>query len=291
MQRDWQSPLALCLLVIVWGSAFGLTTFALQGFSAVEVSFGRTFLAAIVVSLVAISTGQGLPQGLVEWKWLSALGVFGLAIPVTMLAWSQKTISSGVAAICISAVPLFILLLTRIVLKEPVSQRKWIGFAIGFAGLIWLAGPAAIQEIGKEGQVFAQIICIFTSVFYAIGAIIIKLMPSIPPFRATAGSMISGTVFLAPFGYSAFGATTDVQFIPLIALIALGVFPSGVGQLIRYFTVKRRGPVYVSIVGYLLPIWAGFVGYIFLGEVLSPSTILAYCVIITGIIIARDRNP
>lgn len=290
MQRDWQSPLALCLLVIVWGSAFGLTTFALQGFSAVEVSFGRTFLAAIVVSLVAISTGQGLPQGLVEWKWLSALGVFGLSIPVTMLAWSQKTISSGVAAICISAVPLFILLLTRIVLKEPVSRRKWIGFAIGFAGLIWLAGPAAIQEIGKEGQVFAQIVCIFTSVFYAIGAIIIKLMPSIPPFRATAGSMISGTVFLAPFGYSAFGATTDVQLIPLIALISLGLFPSGVGQLIRYFTVKRRGPVYVSIVGYLLPIWAGFVGYIFLGEVLSPSTILAYCVIITGIIIARDRN-
>lgn len=290
MKTDWLSYAFIVFLVIVWGSAFGLTSVALNGFSPIETSFGRTALAAVVVAGVAIISGQGIPNTLLEWRWLSILGIIGLAAPVTLLSWAQQSIPSTVAAIFISSVPLFILLATRLILREPVSRRKWTGFAIGFAGLVWLAGPAAISQIGDEGQAVAQLACILVAIGYASGGILIKLMPSIPPFRATAGTMISGAVFLAPFGYSAFETALVVPTVPLIALITLGVLPSGIGQNIRYIVVKRRGPVFMSIVGFLIPIWAGFVGLFILDEPLTLHTVSAYAVILVGLLISRDRR-
>lgn len=289
MKVDWLAYIFVALLVVIWGSAFGLTTVALDGFSPVETSFGRTALAAFIVAGVAIASGQGLPNTLLEWRWLSLLGVLGLALPVTILSWAQLSVPSSVAAIFISSVPLFILLAARVILREPVSRRKWTGFAIGFAGLVWLAGPAAIYQIGNEGQGVAQLSLILVAMGYASGGIIIKLMPPVPPFRATAGTMIAGAVFLSPFGYTALGTALGAPTVPLIALIALGVLPSGAGQLIRYFVVKRRGPVFMSVVGFLLPVWAGVVGFFLLDEALTLHTVSAYAIILGGLLISRDR--
>lgn len=290
MKTDWLSYFFIVFLIIVWGSAFGLTSVALEGFSPVETAFGRTALAAIVVASVALVSGQGIPNTLLEWRWLSILGIVGLAAPITLLSWAQQSIPSTVASIFISSVPLFILLATRVILREPVSRRKWTGFAIGFAGLVWLAGPAAIKQIGDEGQAIAQLACILVAVGYAGGGIVIKLMPSVPPFRATAGTMISGAVFLAPFGYTAIETALGAPTVPLIALIVLGVLPSGVGQNIRYIVVKRRGPVFMSVVGFLIPVWAGFVGFVILDEPLTLHTVSAYAVILGGLLISRDRR-
>lgn len=290
MKTDWLSYVFVGFLIIVWGSAFGLTSVALEGFSPVETSFSRTALAAIVVASVAIVSGQGIPNTWLEWRWLSILGIVGLAAPITLLSWAQQSIPSTVASIFISSVPLFILLATRVILREPVSRRKWTGFAIGFAGLVWLAGPAAINQIGDEGQAIAQLACILVAVGYASGGIVIKLMPSVPPFRATAGTMISGAVFLAPFGYTAFETALGAPMVPLIALIVLGVLPSGVGQNIRYIVVKRRGPVFMSVVGFLIPVWAGFVGFVILDEPITLHTVSAYAVILGGLLISHDRR-
>lgn len=289
MNRDWISFLSVAILVVIWGSAFGLTAVALDGFTPFEVSFGRTLLAAIVVTIVAIASGQGLPNTLLEWQWVSLIGIVGLAIPVTALAWAMQSVPSSVASIFIAAVPLFILAMARIILKERISKRKWLGFVIGFSGLAWLAGPSALGDLGKTGQGLAQLVLIVTALGYASGGIIIKLMPEIPPFRATAGSMIAGSIFLAPFGSSALVSALHVPIIPLLALLALGFFSSGIGQLIRYFTVKRKGPVFMSVVGYMLPIWAGFVGYFILDEAMTWHTISAYIIILGGLIISRDR--
>ena len=289
MKTDWLPYALVAFLVIVWGSAFGLTTVALEGFSPVETSFGRTALAAVVVAIVAIVSGQGIPNTLLEWRWLSLLGIVGLAAPVTLLSWAQVSIPGSVASIFISSVPLFILLATRVILREPVSRRKWTGFAIGFTGLVWLAGPAAISQVGAEGQALAQLSCILVAMGYASGGIVIKVMPSIPPFRATAGTMIAGAVFLLPFGYSAFETALGAPLVPLIALIALGILPSGIGQNIRYVVVKRKGPVFMSVVGFLIPVWAGFVGFVILDEPLTLHTVSAYSIILIGLLISRDR--
>ena len=242
-----------------------------------------------MVAIVAMVSGQGIPNTLLEWRWLSLLGIVGLAAPVTLLSWAQVSIPGSVASIFISSVPLFILLATRVILREPVSRRKWTGFAIGFTGLVWLAGPAAISQVGAEGQALAQLSCILVAMGYASGGIVIKVMPSIPPFRATAGTMIAGAVFLLPFGYSAFETALGAPMVPLIALIALGILPSGIGQNIRYVVVKRKGPVFMSVVGFLIPVWAGFVGFVILDEPLTLHTVSAYSIILIGLLISRDR--
>ena len=101
--------------------------------------------------------------------------------------------------------------------------------------------------------------------------------------------MISGAVFLLPFGYSAFETAIGAPIVPLIALITLGILPSGIGQNIRYIVVKRKGPVFMSVVGFLIPLWAGFVGFVILDEPLTFHTVSAYSIILIGLLISRDR--
>ena len=86
MKIDWLSYVFIVFLIIIWGSAFGLTSVALDGFSPIETSFGRTALAAIVVAGFAIVSGQGIPNTMLEWRWLSLLGIIGLAAPITLLS-------------------------------------------------------------------------------------------------------------------------------------------------------------------------------------------------------------
>ena len=75
----------------------------------------------------------------------------------------------------------------------------------------------------------------------------------------------------------------------MVALLALGVFQTGLAQFLRYVAIRRAGPVFVSIVAYLIPIWAGVLGVAFLDESITVAAVAAYALILCGILIARDR--
>ena len=118
---------------------------------------------------------------------------------------------------------------------------------------------------------------------------IVRAMPPIPSLPATAAAHISAAVFLLPFGVAA-APDTWPDTTPLVALVALGVFQTGLAQFLRVVAIRRAGPVFVSIVGYLIPIWAGVLGVALLDETVTSRAVAAYALILGGILIARDRR-
>lgn len=286
-RADARSWALVGALTTIWGSSFFLIAVALEGFDPLPLAAGRVSFAALALGLAVWATGARLPASSRDWAWCGALGAVGLALPFTLLAWAQQTVPSGVAAICIASVPLFVLALARLVFGDAIGPRKWAGFAIGLGGVAWLAGPDAVAGLGSGGGL-GQIACLGAALCYACGAMIVRAMPPIPPLGATAAAHIAAAVFLLPFGVAgapeAWPAAT-----PLAALAALGVVQTGLAQFLRFVAIRRAGPVFVSIVGYLIPIWAGVLGVALLGETVTLQAVAAYALILVGILIARDR--
>ena len=287
MKIDWIAYGSIAILVMIWGGAFALTAVALEGFSPMGVASGRMALAALIVVPIAIVTGRGLPKTLNHWMWAGLLGVFNFAVPFMLVSWGQLQVPSSITAAYISAIPLFVLVFSRVILKYPVSIRRWIGFAIGFAGLIWLADPREI--LVSNAGLLPQLAIISATVGMAMGTIIIRLMPNLHPLTAIAGALIVGSIVSLPFGIGNI-MSADASLRPLVGLLLLGLLPTGIAQVLRFFTVKRTSPVFVSTIGYLVPIWAGVLGVLFLHETIGLNEVIAYVLIVSGLLIARERR-
>ncbi|MGC1442469.1 MAG: EamA family transporter [Burkholderiaceae bacterium] len=293
---------ALSLLTIVWGSSFLLISLSLREFTPAEVVSARLILGGLFLVVMVYLTGQSM-RGLAQhWKWLLVVGSLNYAIPFYSLAWAQQTVPSSTTAIFMSGIPLFTLLMTRVILRETVSTRRWLGFAIGFAGLVWLTGSASLDGLAdlddlsmRHGQFVLLIACIF----FALGSIIIRRMPRMPALPATAVMLVTGGLILLPFGgYGAAGKAVDILAQDLsnpgpavgilAALVFLALIPTGFGQFMRTFTIQSYGPVFYSIVGYLVPIWATILGIWILNETISVDVIVAFAVILAGLLLAHD---
>lgn len=286
MKYHWTSYFSLVVMVMIWGSAFALTRMALQGFSPVGVASGRLLLGALVVAPIAIMSGQGLPKTLKNWGWCGLLGVTNFVVPFTLIAWGQLEVPSNITATIVSSIPLFVLFFSWLFLKTPVSKRKWVGFTIGLIGLIWLADPRS--DAAQTIHLLSYIAILAACMGMALGAVIISMMPNMPSIQAMSGTLIVSALVALPFGWREIDPGMASQT-AIIGLLLLGVLPTGIAQILRHFTVKRTSPVFVATATYLIPIWAGFLGYLFLDERLSLPAVLAYALIVTGLLISRDR--
>lgn len=289
MRLDWISLVSLAVLTIVWGSSFALTTVALESFTPSGILAGRLWLSTAVITAVALALGHRLPSDRATWARCALLGCLSTIVPFFLLAWGQQQVPSAVAAIFISVGPLFTLALSRLLLHEAVSPRKWAGFAVGLAGLIWLIGPASLADLGLASDLPGQLACMGAALSYALGAMVIRLMPPLPPLQATMTAQLSATVISLPLLWSAIPLVAPTPE-ALIALAILGIIQTAVAQLLRFYIVRRAGPVFMSTVGYLIPLWAGFVGIAFLDESLTLQSATGFALILTGLLLARNRQ-
>jgi drug/metabolite transporter (DMT)-like permease len=287
LRADARSWGLVAALTTIWGSSFFLIAVALRGFAPLPLASGRVAFAALALGVALMVMGARLPRDGAVWGWCAGLGALGLAGPFSLLAYAQQTVPSGVAAIYIASVPLFVLLLSRVVFGDRITPRKWLGFAIGLGGIAWLAGPEAARGL-LGGGLLGQGACLLAALGYASGAMIVRGMPPVEPLSATAAAHFAAAALLAPFGIAGLpGAAPPMEAV--VALATLGVLQTGLAQFLRFVAIRRAGPVFVSIVGYLIPIWAGLLGVGFLGETLTLRAVAAYGLILGGILIARDR--
>ena len=76
----------------------------------------------------------------------------------------------------------------------------------------------------------------------------------------------------------------------MIALLYLGVFPTGVAWLLRFNILKNNGLVFQSQVAYLIPIFGVILGYIFLNELITSKVIVSLLLVILGIYLVKTSN-
>jgi drug/metabolite transporter (DMT)-like permease len=287
---DW---LLFIVLGFMWGSSYlfikigvdaGLPPFTLI---AMRLGIGLALLAAVVVA-----ARESLPRDPRTYGHLIVMGAVNIAIPFSLITWAELTVDSALAAILNAAVPLFVILIAAVFLRdERITFNRLAGLAVGFIGVVILVGfdPAKLAS----GNFAGEIALIGSTLSYACGAVYAKrnihgLRPMIPAIFQVGFAFAMVTVLAFVFERP-IDVVSRITPEALFAVIWLGILGSGLAYLVFFRLLGRWGATRTSMVAYLLPVVGIALGALVLQEPLAPSTVLGTALVIAGIALVNSR--
>ena len=212
---------------------------------------------------------------------LVVLGLFNNALPFTLIAWGQKHIDSGIAAIANAPVPLFVALLAlRFRPSERVTGLRLVGVLLGFVGVAVLAG---LNPDGGWLAVAGTLACTGAALSYAGSNLFAQSrFAETQPLVMVAASTLAATVLLTPL------ALFDVPdrmpgWETWAAVAALGVGGTAIALILYYRMLAAYGASRASLVTYLIPSIALLYGAAILDEPLTANAIAGLLLILGGV--------
>lgn len=286
-------------LTVLWASAYAFTRLAVShddpslGFPPQFIIPMRISAGAIVLLIVAALTRQAWPP-FSDWKsWLimAVMGSVGTAAPFLLITTAQKTVDSSLAALYVSAAPLFTSILAHIFFHDDyIHRRKAFGLVIGFLGVAVLFGPEAVASFGSA-SVLAQAMCLLATFFYASSSIIARYGRNIPPFVFSAGFLVFGAITTWPLLFMVDFETLTPSTSAIAGLVGLAIGPTAIASVLYMILIQRTSATFVSLTGYMIPILSAIIGYFAFRELQSWNAFLAFALILGGVWLAQRQQP
>ena len=285
---------ALAVVYVVWGSTYLGILYAIDTIP-VFLSMGIRFvLAGGLLYLWAVRRGDAT-DSVGRTQWLAAAVVGGLLFVGGngLVAWSETRVDTGIAALLIAAVPLWMALFDRVANGQGLSRLALLGLLIGFAGvalLAWPSGPSRIDALGA----FALLV---SGAAWAAGSLVARGV-DLPrrPLVSSGMQMFAGGLLLMVVG-SAAGELTEFgrpSLKSVLAMVYLVVFGSWLAFSAYTWLLQVAPTSVVSTYAYVNPVVAVFLGWAVLSEPLSVRTVAAGVVILGAVALivtpARARS-
>jgi drug/metabolite transporter (DMT)-like permease len=232
-----------------------------------------------------------LTIGKVKWPNRKVLvdqaisGLFMVTLGIAIVGWAEVYISSGVAAIICSMMPIWTVLINVLVTKD--EKPNWLillGLATGLAGILMIFGEH-LTEFSNANYTKGIVLTFLANLFWAIGSIWIKKKnQNSNPFLNAGLQMLFGGLFLIPISlllddYTAIHWNNEVVF-SLIYMILIG---SVAAYACYSYAIKKLPMTLVSLYAYINPIVAVILGWLILNEKLNFQIGLAIIVTVAGI--------
>ena len=281
--------LALATVYLVWGSTYLAIRVTDRTMPPFLMSSVRFLIAGVALYAFA-SRGRARPT-LKEWGAAAIVGAALLLVGNGGVAWAETRLESGLAALIVAIIPLWVAVLDRVFFGRRLSLPAIVGLIVGFAGVALLVRP------GGGGDVVAMLVLLGTTSAWAGGSLYArgaKLPES--PLLSAAMQMLAASVFLGVFGLatgeaSGIGADTFATK-PVIAFVYLVL----VGSLIAFsayaWLLKNVRISVVSTYAFVNPVVAVALGTVFLNEAIGWTTVVAGAAIVVAVVlIVTARTP
>ena len=277
----------LVLLAALWGAAFLFMRMAAPEFGPIALVFLRVAIAAVILLPLMLRRGEG-PALRQHWRSILVVGLSNSALPFLCFTLAALAITAGLSAIFNATTPLWAALIAWLWLGDRLNRWRWLGLAVGFGGVLWLAVDKASFKPGEHGvsPALAVAACVVAAMLYGFAANFTKRrLTGVPPMATAAGSQLSATLALALPAWWAWPAQSPSPT-AWWAAIVLGVACTGLAYILYFRLIANAGPANASAVTFLIPAFAVTWGAIFLGETLSATTIAGCIVILMGTALA-----
>jgi drug/metabolite transporter (DMT)-like permease len=289
------------LLIVggIWGASYLFIKVAVREIEPTAMMDLRLLLAAaVLLPFLALRLG---PRGAVAeirstGTGAFALGISNMALPFVLIAWGEKHIDSGVAAIANATVPIFVAMLAiRFNPSERVYGLRLVGVVLGLVGVGVLTG---LHPQGGWWGVAGTLAVVVASLSYATANLYAQQrFPRTPPLVYTTASTLAAAVVLLPFALLQLPDTVP-GWKALGSVAALGIGGTALALLFFYAMLNRYGASRASLVTYLLPPFALLYGMVFLNERMTLNAVLGLLLILAGVALgsglfalARRREP
>lgn len=271
------------LLAAVWGASFLFMRIGVIEFGPFATAGVRVAIASAFLLPLLLYKGLG-PQLRLHWRHVFFVGVLNSAIPFVCFSFALLSITTGLASMLNATVPLFGALVAWFWLHDKPTRTRTLGLLVGFMGAAMLAWDQAGVKAGASGiaPVWAVLAGLFACACYAVSASYTRrFLADVPALVIATGSQIGAMLSLAlPALW--FRPTQMPSVSAWLALLAVGVFSSGIAYILFFRLIANAGPSRALSVTYVVPVFAVLYGLIFLGEQVTPWMLLCGAVIIAG---------
>ena len=294
---------AILILYLAWGSTYLGIRIAVGSIPPFVMAAVRFAIAGAVLlgGVYVLRRGDVARPSLREWRDSFIVGAFLLGGGMGAVAWGEQTVPSGITALMIAMMPVWIAVFGRLFLGERLPTTAMIGIAVGFGGVAILVGPSAFGGSGAL-EPFGLAAIIISPMSWAAGSLFASHRAILPsrPLVATGAQMLAGSVVLVVLGVL-HGELTQLH-LETIAPDSLVAFAylTVIGSLLAFTTygwLLRVAPLpLVATYAYVNPVVAVFLGAIILHEPIEPRTLVAGAVIVTAVALivttrGRLRTP
>lgn len=292
----------LVVLSVIWGSAFMLVKVVLEDVDPLTLVAGRLVVGAATLCVAVALTGHAFPRDLRAWRAFVLLGLANNVWPFVLLTWGQQHIDSSLAAILTASMPLSTVLLAHVWIDERLTLDRTTGVLIGFVGVFVLIG-ADLRNF-TDSSTLAELAILAGVLGYSVGTVFAReYLQEADPIATAAGQALIGAAIMVPLALAIDRPFhLDLSTKHALAWTTLGVLPSGVAYLLMFPLIRQITATQASMVSYLIPITAVFLGALVLDERLGGSSFLGLALIIIGVWVVnggvrwlveraqRDRN-
>jgi len=281
--------LALAAVYVVWGSTYLAIRFALEGGWPPLLMAGLRFLAS-GLALYAILRWRGVAAPTpAQWRNAAFVGLLLLGMGNGLVCIAEQTVSSGLAAVAVASVPLWMALFAALRGEHP-RRAEWLGLGVGFAGVAWLnlgsslsASPAGLVAL------------LVAAIAWSYGSIWSRGRDLPPPLMAAAAQMLCGGAAMLVAGL-ALGERFEAWPTPrgVLAVGYLATFGSLLGFSAYVWLLRHVRPALAGSYAYVNPVIAVLLGAWLAGERFGAHELGAMAVVLSGVVaisLARARRP
>ncbi|MEO8089524.1 MAG: EamA family transporter [Gemmatimonadales bacterium] len=280
----WKIALAFFAVYVFWGMTYLAMRVAVEEIPPYLMAGSRFVLAGVVLFAWARTRGDGAPTAR-QWRAAAVVGAFLLLGGNASVAWAEQRVPSGLAALLIGVVPIWMVGLEWLRRGSRPSAQVLAGLLLGAVGVGLLVLP---QDGGKGMDLLGAGVLILAAASWAWGSVISKSAP-LPrsPFLATSLEMIAGGVLcllVAVVSGELNGFhVSDVSGRAAMAWLYLVVFGSLVAFTAYIWLLGVTSIARVGTYAYVNPIVAVLLGWAVLGEPVTWRTVVAAAIILLGV--------
>jgi drug/metabolite transporter (DMT)-like permease len=284
--------IAFAIVYVVWGSTYLGIRVAVETIPPFMLSATRSFVAGALLFAFARWRARGESRPLpsrAEWRGAWLMGFLMFVLGNALLSWAETRIDSGLAALVVGAIPLWVVLLQRFGpwgARKEVTLQKGLGVAVGLAGLGLLVWPSGSGHGGVRMDTLAIGLLMFGSMGWAVGTVIAPtLIQAKDKMENAAMSMLTGGVMVLIIALVrgerlVLGAISGRSFASWIYLVVLG---SMLAYSAYVWLVAHVEAGKIATYALVNPIVAVFLGWLLVDEKVTARMLAATVIIIAGL--------
>jgi drug/metabolite transporter (DMT)-like permease len=271
----------------IWGGAFIFIEFALIDFQPISIAAWRVLLGALVMVAVVFFTARKFPSGVRNWQMIFIVGFLNSAVPFFLISWGQQFISSAATALLMATGTFCGVLVSHFTSHdERINRFRLLGVLVGFGGVLILVFWDIVESGlgGLKGQIAVTI----AGCSYAVSSVISRRLSHLSSVSTSAATLLSACLYMVPLAFLLENPLPEnVQTMSVVSILYLGLIASAFAMTLRFSIISANGAVFMTQVGYLVPLFGVVWSGLFFTNVINLQTLLALVIILLGIAISR----
>lgn len=229
----------------------------------------RNLLGGLLIGAYLLATHHKL-----RFNFKILIGAICMCGVTTLFIVANKLTTAANAIVLQYSAPIWIIILSALILKKKPKALEIITILVVLVGIVFFF----LDGIGA-GNTWGNIAAIIAGVFYA-GLFLLNSLPGADALSALFIGQLGPGIILSPLVFK----ETDFSAVPVIAVVALGIFQVGLAYIFFNLATSHTSPVTASIINGVEPILSSVLVAVFWGEMLSPLALVGAVIVIAAIL-------